>query len=290
MAKSPAHRFGQMIGEVIELAVECVLSDFARRHDLYLDKKGSRPARRGKKLTWIDNYGNKHDLDFVLERNGSPQQLGLPVAFIEVAWRRYTKHSRNKAQEIQGAIIPLRDANRNFCPLIGVVTAGEFTSDALKQLRSVGFHVAYFPYETVIGAFKAVSIDARWEENTSEAELEGRFRLWEALQPSERLMVGSELVRLNSQQLQELNDALHSVASRFIKTVRILPLHGQFVEWQNIEDAIAFIQSYKENRSAEEFVRYEVQVLYSNGDKIVGEFAAKNAAVDFLLLYSTSEK
>lgn len=53
--------------------------------------------------------GNAHDLDFVLERGGSDDKIGMPAAFIETAWRRYTKHYRNNAQEIQGALEPLAE-------------------------------------------------------------------------------------------------------------------------------------------------------------------------------------
>lgn len=106
MAESPAHRFGQIVGEVLEAGVTPLLTAFAEKHGLYLDRQGERPCRPGKRCSWLDLNNNKHDLDFVLERGGSADKLGVPAAFIETAWRRYTKHSRNKAQEIQGAIIP----------------------------------------------------------------------------------------------------------------------------------------------------------------------------------------
>lgn len=110
MAESPSHKFGQIIGNLLEEVIQPFLDDFARSHNLYLDYQNNlRPARSGKKVTWKDSYGNTHDLDYVLERNGTPDTVGTPVAFIEVAWRRYTKHSRNKAQEIQGAILPLAE-------------------------------------------------------------------------------------------------------------------------------------------------------------------------------------
>jgi hypothetical protein len=58
-------------------------------------------------VTWQDGYGNKHDLDYVLERGGDEERLGVPAAFIESAWRRYTKHSKNKVQEIEAAVMPV---------------------------------------------------------------------------------------------------------------------------------------------------------------------------------------
>jgi hypothetical protein len=121
MAESPSHKFGQIIGDVLEVAIEPVLSLFAQENGLYLDKKGPRPARKGMKVSWTDLSGNVHDLDFVLEKNGSLTKIGTPVAFIESAWRRYTKHSRNKAQEIQGAILPLAATYQNSAPFIVTV-------------------------------------------------------------------------------------------------------------------------------------------------------------------------
>src|SRR3972149_4853370 len=113
MAESPAHKFGQVIGGVLESGIRPQLEEFCHQQGLYLDHQHKdRPARRGRKVTWADDYGNAHDLDFVIEREGTDQTIGQPVAFIEVAWRRYTKHSRNKAQEIQGAILPLAEKYR----------------------------------------------------------------------------------------------------------------------------------------------------------------------------------
>jgi len=164
MAESLSHKFGQIIGDLLELAIQPNLEKFAKEQGLYLDKKGERVTRKGKKLTWADLKENKHDLDFVLERGGTPDKLGVPVAFIETAWRRYTKHSRNKAQEIQGAIIPLSEKFKSSSPFLGVVLAGVFTQGALTQLRSLGFSVLYFSYETVIKAFAKFGINASFEE------------------------------------------------------------------------------------------------------------------------------
>jgi len=170
MAESLSHKFGQIIGDLLELALEPHLQKFASKHKLYLDKKGVRKARSGKKVTWTDTRENKHDLDFVLERGGTENTIGVPVAFIESAWRRYTKHSRNKAQEIQSAILPLATKYKSSSPFVGVVLAGVFTNGALTQLKSLGFGVLYFPYETVVIALSKFGINAAFEEKTAEAD------------------------------------------------------------------------------------------------------------------------
>ena len=88
MASSPAHRFGQIIGDLLEEIMLPLLQDFCDNRRLYLDKKGITSARKGKKVTWLDKYENAHDLDFVIERGGSDSVVGRPVAFIEAAWRQ----------------------------------------------------------------------------------------------------------------------------------------------------------------------------------------------------------
>ena len=287
MAISPSHRFGQIIGAVLEITVEPILSEFAKQYGLFLDKKGTRPVREGYKVTWTDLNGNKHDLDFVLERGGKPDKRGTPVAFIETAWRRYTKHSRNKAQEIQGAIMPLFETYRRHHPFTGAVLAGVFTAGALKQLKSLGFAVAYFPYETVLSAFATVDIDASSDETTPDGEFATKCDRWDALSPSQKTKVGRELAAINAGEVQTFIEALHAVTMRTIKSVRIFPLHGHMMEWPNVEDAITFIQAYNEEGTSFPAVRYEVQALYMNGDKILGEFAAKYEAIEFLKSYST---
>ena len=112
MAESPSHKFGQVIGNLLEEIIDSILTDFCDQRGLYLDRKGRRgKARKGSKVTWKDKYGNEHDLDFVIEKGGSPDEIGRPIAFIETAWRRYTKHSRNKVQEIQGAVLPVAECH-----------------------------------------------------------------------------------------------------------------------------------------------------------------------------------
>lgn len=109
MALSPAHRLGQSIGEQLEAALHEPLQAIAQEFGLYLDYPHKRPARSNRKeVAWQDAHGNTHNLDYVLEEGGSENERGRPRAFIENAWRRYTKHSRNKVQEIQGAVGPRR--------------------------------------------------------------------------------------------------------------------------------------------------------------------------------------
>jgi hypothetical protein len=287
MAESPAHKFGQIIGDVLEAAIEPLLRKFAADHGLYLDKKGVRPARRGNKVSWTDLHGNTHDLDFVLEKGGSDDHIGSPVAFIETAWRRYTKHSRNKAQEIQGAIMPLKTTFQNASPFIGVVLAGVFTEGALVQLKSLGFTILYFPYETVVLAFGKVGIDAYFEEETPDAEFARKVRAWKTLSPQRQNRVAQAMTQSNSEQVQSFMKALRQAVTRQIALVRVIPLHGTTFEWKEVEAAIAFIERYDEDSNSKPIVKYEVEIRYNNGDRIDGQFVDKEGAIQFLRGYQS---
>ena len=145
---------------------------------------------RGKKhkVAWIDGKGNTHDLDYVFETAGDADHIGTPRAFIEIAWRRYTKHSRNKAQEIQGAILPLAERYSDAHPFLGVVLGGVFTEGSLNQLRSHGFTVLYFPYKSVIGAFAFAGIDAAFDEDTPDSQLLRKVKQYQKLSAAKKRM------------------------------------------------------------------------------------------------------
>ena len=113
---SPGHKLGQLIGNFFEELSAQKLIEFSEKHGLYCDRRGLRPnvRDRKRKVTWTDSSGNNHDLDYVIEKSGSADEKGSPLAFIELAWRRYTKHSRNKTGEIEGALLHLRGCVRSM--------------------------------------------------------------------------------------------------------------------------------------------------------------------------------
>lgn len=283
MAESLSHKFGQIIGDLLELAIEPHLRKFAAKNKLFLDKKGIRLTRKGKKLSWTDSKENIHDLDFVLERGGTNEALGVPVAFIETAWRRYTKHSRNKAQEIQGAILPLSEKYKNSSPFIGVVLAGEFTQGALTQLESSGFCVLYFSYDTVIKAFNKFGINAAFDEKTPEKEFRKKIDSWNKL--ADKSEVAKELLLLNKKGANKFFDSFKNSVSRFIERIIILPLHGQESVSGSVIEAINFLKKYSEDKPKSTLVRYEIIIRYNTGDKIEASFKDKKDSIKFLENY-----
>jgi len=283
MAESLSHKFGQIIGDLLELALEPNLQKFARKHKLYLDKKGERKARSGKKVSWTDSKGNKHDLDFVLERGGTKNKIGIPIAFIESAWRRYTKHSRNKAQEIQSAVLPLATKYKSSSPFVGVVLSGVFTEGALNQLKSLGFGVLYFPYETVVKAFAKFGINAAFDEKTAEADFRKKIDNWNKL--PNKVDVAKELLKLNKKSVEEFLSLLSDSVSRFIERIIILPLHGQESVSSSVNEAIEFLKKYSEDNPKLPLSKFEIIIKYNTGDRIEASFKDKKDSIKFLETY-----
>lgn len=284
MANSPSHRFGQIIGDLLEEIMAPQFQSFCNERGLYLDKKGVRGnARSGKKVSWVDKYGNSHDLDFVIEKGGSENVRGRPLAFIEAAWRRYTKHSRNKAQEIQGAILPIAEKYDWDKPFLGVILAGVFTNGSLNQMRTSGFEVALFPYESIISAFASIGINAAFDENTPDTTFQDAIDKIDIIPSEVRTKLKQNLLDINQNLLDHFFSELQATLDRQIEQIILIPLHGQQNEFTTIQDAITFVENYTEDGLREDnFRKYEIIVRYSNGDKIDASFQNKEKAVSFL--------
>lgn len=286
MAKSPAHKFGQIIGNLVEKGVESNLREIANEHNLYLDKKQERAARNGKKtVRWVDHLGNAHDLDYVLEEDGSDEEYGMPIAFIESAWRRYTKHARNKAQEIQGAVNPLVHTYWRNAPFAGAIIAGGFTPGSIEQLKAQGFEVLHFSQSDVVEAFATVGIDGHFGEDTPEDEFREKVQKWKNLDEPDKLSVASSLLEANQDNFNEFLSKLERKIQRRIEAVLITALYGSTETLGSITTAINYLEQYDESTDGGELKKYELSIRYNNGDTIDAQFENRDDAVEFLESY-----
>ncbi len=283
MAASPAHKLGQIIGDALELAVRGQLAAVATEFGLYLDYSHPRQVRGNKrKVAWQDAFGNSHDLDYVLEQGGKENERGAPRAFIEIAWRRYTKHSRNKVQEIQGAVLPLAETYQLSRPFKGAVLAGDFTVAAREQLQAHGFEIAYCRYEAIVDAFRAVGVDVDSDEQTPEKELRRKVRSYERLSNVQRRRLTDEIRRACESEIAPFLESLRTSLRRRVSQVFVIPLAGSSNRFVAIDDAVRFIVRYDESVPVAGFQRYELAVRYTNGDEIRCSFREKATAIDFL--------
>ncbi len=237
-------------------------------------------------MSWLDRFGNSHDLDYVFERGGTDTMIGQPVAFIEVAWRRYTKHSKNKAQEIQGAVLALAETYHHFHPFLGIILAGEFTRNAVTQLRSLAFSVFHIPYADIMKAFSSVGIDATYDEITPERRFREKIKQYHALSPQQVMNLKTSLLaspQPGQSPLTAFLDSLNASLTRLIVGITILVLHGQPQQVATIAQAIDYLQSYAGSLpSVTPPAKYEIELRYNNGDGIRGVFQNKTDAIDFL--------
>ena len=288
MATSNSHRLGELIGDFFEDTIIQYLKPIVARKGYYLDYRHPREARKGsKEVRGVDKYGNTHKLDIVVEKGGSESELGTPKAFIEMAWRRYTKHSKAKVQEISGAIIPLVQTYKHETPFYSAVLSGDFTENAIQQLESQGFYVAYFTYAEMRSLYSTANISIEWEEDTTEREL-GK--------------VADKIQRLNSntqkynklqkvfflqqeQKLKKLADALCDSLDKAISEIIILPIHGVPTSLSNISEALVFIANYNEQSNVP-IIRYEITLKYNNGDEFTMKCKDKMNAIRFLHQYT----
>ena len=286
MATSPSHRLGQLLGNILESIFIPLLQDVANRHNMYLDVVGRpRDVRKGKKITWADAYGSSHDLDFVFEYGGSLTELGRPVAFIESAWRRYTKHSKNKAQEIQGAILPIADKYYIECPFKGAILAGEFTQPSLKQLEKCGFNVLFIPYSNIVSAFSCAGIDISFGEDTLELVLLEKVAAIEGLNQGQLTTIKDVIISSNRDSITIFMNELEGKIIKSLKKIVITPLYGKNYEFTSLDVAKEFIKDYRIQEEISKdlvFSNFLIYIIYMNDDQIKAEFSSAVAAINFL--------
>lgn len=284
MAVSESHTWGQIIGNLFQESVKETLQKVAGEFKLYLDFAHERECRKGSsKVSWKDKYGNGHDLDYVFEKGGTEQKLGIPVAFVEAAWRSYTKHSKAKAQEIESAVIPVCETFAFAHPFRGAILSGDFTRTSLQQLRSKGFSILYIESPKIFAAFEVAGIDAAFGEKTPENELNEKVAAFRKLPADKRELIKKAMVAADPKGLNDFLAALRTTLGRQIALVVVTALHGASTELVTVLDAIAFLKSYEEaSIKSHPFARYHIYVRYSNGDKQEAEFRNRERAIAFL--------
>ncbi|MBR1593784.1 MAG: hypothetical protein IJ659_03335 [Alloprevotella sp.] len=283
MAKSQSHTLGEFIGAFFEDLMKKPIREFAEKNSLFFDSIGPRKARKGKKLTWTDVHGSKHDLDFVIEKGGTEETIGEPVAFIELAWRRYTKHSKNKVQEISGAVNPICEKYVLVKPFKGAILSGQFTENSLNQLKSDNFHVLYIPFDKLVQAFKVHGLDVYFDEDSKEADVKRKYAA--IVKRSSKLLlekVREEILKSCETEISHFVSELTLSYNRKIKAICILPLHGTRTEVIDVEKAIDFINGYDGIPKDNHLEYIEVIVTYNNGTLIQCQFKEKDEAIEFL--------
>lgn len=165
---SSGHKLGQLIGDWLEeFFVLPLLNQVAETLQLFLDSRFIQRDARGEKIVWKDEDGNSVDYDFVLELGGTLEKLGLPVAFFECCWRRGARHSKDKARDDSGKLIPMRNSYPTT-RFLGIVWAGICTVPARDLLRSRDIDLFYIPKNKIVEAFGKSGLAIDYPDKTPE--------------------------------------------------------------------------------------------------------------------------
>jgi hypothetical protein len=142
--------------------------------------------------------------------------------------------------------------------------------------------VLYFPFESIVAAFRDVGIDVYFEESSSDRQVNRQVRACAKLSDASRTRVTRILHQAHVEDVEVFLRALDVALARKVASVFIVALHGRSHEFGSLDAAKQFVQSYDEASAVSAFCRYEVHVRFSNGDEIRGTFASKIDAIRFL--------
>lgn len=287
MAYSASHQIGEQIGDFFEdIIIEYLRQIIAEEEDYYLDYKHPRLARNNDRiLKGTDSEGNEHRLDIVIEHNGTETSLGKPKAYIETAWRRYTKHSKNKVQEISGAILPLVRTHAENMPFYAAILAGDFTKNSLDQLKSEGFYVLHFTYDEIASVYTEEGVSIRWNEQTDTQTLEQLSTQLSSISEEAKQRMKSSFIAKYAGKLERLRIELKESLEITITEVRITPVHGRTKTLSTPKTAINYIIGYDEE-SVQPIMRYEISIRYSNEQEYTMKCKTKRQAIQFLTKYA----
>lgn len=168
LTSSSGHKLGQLVGDWFEEYIAArLLQEIAGKLGLYLDHRFKKRSCRSEKILWQDLDGNNVDYDFVLELGGDDRLQGIPVAFFETFWRRGARHSKDKARDDSGKLLPMRSTYPT-ARVLGIISAGDFTKPAQELVRSRSIDLFYIPKEQIFKAWRDSGIEIDYLDNASE--------------------------------------------------------------------------------------------------------------------------
>ncbi len=266
---SSGHRLGQLVGDWFERHfVWPLLGNVARPLELFLDTRFASRTARGEKLCWDDGDGNSVDYDFVLELGGTRMRKGVPVGFVECFWRRGARHSKDKARDDSGKLVPMRE-NYPTARFLGIVAAGEFTSPARSLVMGRGIDLLYIPKDRVVDAFRSNGLVMDYPDSASEAA-KGRIadEFASALTPRKKSSVARSLrTALGNAVIDGYTDRVRSKLSALPQELRFkLRRDSQPVVFESISEASRFLRepSFDLSNPAE---TYLYEITYSDGSE-----------------------
>ena len=266
---SSGHKLGQLIGDWFEeYFVLPLLKTVANELHLFIDSRFIKRAVRGSKIEWLDSDGNRVDYDYVLELHGSENEIGIPVAFVECFWRRGARHSKDKARDDSGKLMPMRETYPT-ARFLAIVAAGDFTKPARDLIRSREIDLFYVPKEKIIKAFSDNGLVMDYPDNSTETKkqrlvsvFEKAFTLDKKEQVQHSLMTQVGIPTINS-----YVDRVRAVLSALPQEIRFVLRHDST---PLIFDSLAEVSKFltKPNfKMGKPHKSYLYQITFSDGSE-----------------------
>jgi hypothetical protein len=266
---SSGHKLGQLVGDWFQDDfVRPILAEVAERLGLYLDHRLRSRSARGDKILWEDEYKNFVDYDFVLELGGSDEKLGVPVAFLECFWRRGSRHSKDKARDDSGKLMPMR-YNYPTARFLGIVASGDFTKPAMQLIKSREIDLFYVPKAKVVESLAEVGNGMDYLDSAPETSKRGVADAFEsAMTPPVRSEAASKLRNLMTETvIQGYVDRVRSSLSALPQEIRISGLRRSSpVLFETPSAAAEFLSAQEPSFSYDHATtEYLYEVTYSDG-------------------------
>ena len=251
-----------------------MLCNVANHLELFLDNRQVTRNCRGSKIQWTDLDENQVDYDFVLELEGRPSEIGIPVAFFESFWRRGARHSKDKARDDTNKLLPMRDTFPT-ARYLAIAACGEFTAPAREYVRNRNVDLFFVPKSHVISAFSKNGLQMDYVDSLSEAE-KGKIadRLVEDFGEDRKIAVAEDLIQfVGRPTFEAFESRVMGALSALPQEIRFIRNeHGLPVCFTDTTAADEFLQSPNFTAGAvTESYRYEV--TYSDGFEFSREVA-----------------
>lgn len=264
---SSGHRLGQLIGDWFEeYFVLPLLEHVAGQLNLFLDSRFR--ADRNGRIIWHDADGNVVDYDYVLELRKKPDERGVPVAFIECFWRRGARHSKDKARDDSGKLMPMRDAYPT-ARFLGIVAAGDFTAPARELVRSREIDLFYIPKDKIVNAFSAHKLMMDYPDSAPETD---KYAIAETFSKKfnhkKKIQVNKTLLSLVGETvMNSYLDRVRAKLSALPQEIRLILRHDSMpVVFESVMDAGAFLDTpHFDMLTPRESYAYEI--TYSDGSE-----------------------
>lgn len=264
---SSGHKFGQLIGDWFEeYFVFPLLKQVAENLNLFIDSRFVPRTARGDKILWKDVDDNAVDYDFILEIDGTEDKLGIPVGFIECFWRRGSRHSKDKARDDSGKLMPMRDTYPT-ARFLGIVGAGDFTMPAKNLITSRNIDLFYVPKEKMINAFLNNNLVIDYPDKSTEEEKAKLVNSFETAfdKMAKRKVVDSLNILLGNAVINSYVDRIRAKLSALPQEIRFILRHDSNpLVFNSVEAATEFL-SKPEFKMENPEVSYVYEISYSDG-------------------------